>query len=334
MIRLGISSAGAFVERGVLPRLQAVESIRVTAISDKLEPNRAQALARTFDIDQALNDFEEIINSDLVDAVYVCAPNCFHREMTIAAAEAGKHVICEKPLGLNAAECRAMVEACHACGVTLAVGFCYPHAGPQRKVKQLIDEDVIGPVSNIHLSFSLVNFTKAVGGWRCDPKVSGGGPLMDLAPHLIHLACFFAQSHAESVMAYVHPDQTESEIETDAVAAMRFANGVTATMETSFARSRTHSYRITGSKGYLDAEGTMGWQVGGKIVLEQDFESTTVQFEQLEGIEQEFREFASAIEHGTPLLCDGRAGLHVQAVIDAVYESGRTGRRCPVSVDR
>ena len=328
MIRLGLSSAGVFVERGVLPRLQDVENVKVAAISDPFQPDRANTLAETFGIELKFDGFQAMIESDAIDAVYICAPNCFHHDLVIAAAQAGKHVLCEKPLSLNAAEGEGMVQACEKHGVKFGIGFCYPHAGPQKKVKQLLDQGTIGDLSHIHLSFNLVSFTKDVAGWRCDPKISGGGPLMDLAPHLVHLACFMADDKVESVMAYVEPPMDENQIETDALVILRFSQGIHATLETSFIRSKTHSYCLTGDKGNIHAEGTMAWQVGGRIILEEDFKTRDVDFDQLEGIEQEFREFANAIEQDSDLVCDGRIGLHVQTVIDAIYESGRTGKRC------
>ena len=330
MIRLGLSSAGIFVERGVLPRLKNVENIQLAAISDPFQPQRANELAETFGIERTFVDFHTMIESSAIDAVYVCAPNCFHHDLVIAAAKAGKHVLCEKPLALNTAQAEEMVRVCQQHGVKLGIGFCYPHAGPQKKIKKLVDDGVIGKLSHIHLSFNLVNFHKEVAGWRCDPKVSGGGPLMDLAPHLVHLACFLSDDKVESVMAYVEPEKDATKVETDALAVLKFRQGVHATLETSFIRSETHAYCATGNKGNIRAVGTMSWQVGGRIILEEDFQSRDIEFKPLEGIEQEFREFASSIEKKEELLCDGRAGLHVQAVIDAIYESGKTGNRCVI----
>jgi len=333
MIRLGISSAGGFVERGVLPRLVDVENIELAGISDEVAPDRAKLLAEKFNIKKVYPKFEDILADDSIDAVYICSPNLFHVPMTIAAAKAGKHVVSEKPLGLTADDARKAVEACEENNVKLAVDFCYPHAGPQTKAKELLDNGVIGELSHINVSFNLFNLTKKTGGWRCDPKISGGGALMDLAPHLVNLACFFADDTVESVMAYVEPDKTETDVEGNTVAAMRMKNGVTVAMEVSFNRCMPNNYRVMGTKGSIDVTGGMNWQVGGKVVLitlTDDFNTEEIEYEKIEPIEQAFRVFANAVENDKELFSSGQAGLHAQAVIDAIFESARTGKRCSV----
>jgi predicted dehydrogenase len=330
MIRLGISSAGIFVEKGILPRLEKVKNIKVTAISVKHSQDRATILADRFGIKKKYFEFEEILNDADIDAVYICSPNVFHKEMVVAAANAGKHIICEKPLGMNAEECIEMVQICKDNNVKLAVDFCYPRTGAQQKVKQIVDEGTLGEISNLHMSFSLCNFTKEVGGWRCNPKISGGGALMDLVPHLVHLACYILNDTVKSVMAYVSPEKTDEDVEKDSLSMLEFKRGVKVSIDSSFKRCRNHNFTIIGSKGSVYAEGTMGWQTGGKIILQtltDDFHNEQISFDEDMGIENNFRLFAKAIEEDTVVPATGEDGLHIQMVIDAIYESGKTGKR-------
>ena len=331
MIRLGISSAGSFVEYGILPRLREVDNITVAAISDKLDMAKARKLADAYSIAGVADDFDYILADDAIDAVYICSPNVFHKDMTIAAAQAGKHVFCEKPLGMNAAECRKMVDACNANHVKLAVGFCYPLAGGQQKAKELIEQGAIGEFSHIYISFNLGDYNPETVGWRCDPKISGGGPLMDLAPHLVDLAGFFFDDRIESVMAYVSPEKTDTAIETDALILLEFKRCGRAVIDTSFVRGNIHSYLAVGTKAAIRAVGTMAWQAGGKVALEEADQARDIEFDLTEGIEQEFRSFAHAVEQDAPLRATGELGLQVQAVIDAIYKSAQTGKRVSVS---
>ena len=326
MIRLGICGCGNFVEQGVLPLLAEVENVKVTAVHSSRE-QRAQHIAQKFAIPHVFDDYDALVGSQEIDAVYICSPNNCHRVQTIKAANAGKHVLCEKPMGLDVAECQEMVDACSANQVKLAIGFCYPWGGAQQKVRELINEGRVGPVSYIHMSFNLASYTAENVGWRCDPKFSGGGPLMDLAPHLVHLGCFFLDDRVESAMAYVRPEMTESQVETDVNALIEFSHGCRLAIDTSFVRSNAHNYTVVGSKGEIHAVDTMSWRAGGTVTARDQAGENTVPFNSTEAIAEEFRLFAAAIDGNAALPASGEIGLHVQAVIDALYESGRTGRR-------
>lgn len=333
MIKFGFASSGGFVERGILPVLDYADNVKVIGISDKLNHEAMNRVAKAFDIENTYPVYEDMLKNEDIDAVYIPAPNAFHKDMTIAAANAGKHVLCEKPMALNASQCREMVAACEANNVRLAIDFCYTYAGPQMKIKQLIDDGVIGDFSHIHLSFSLCGFTKDIAGWRGEPKLSGGGPLMDLAPHMINMAQFYAQSKVESVTAYVKPEMTDTDTENDASGALEFESGKTATFETSFIRCTPHYFVVAGTKGTIRAHETMGWKVGGNIeltTLGDDWSTEKVEFENIEGLANHFKVFADNIENNKPHFADGHAGLHAQQVIDAIVESGKSGKRCMI----
>ena len=327
MIHFGLSGCGGFAERAVLPLLQRVDNAKAVAAYDE---RNIDDVCKKFGL-TAFDSLEEMLNSADIQAVYVCSPNVFHKDHIIAAAMAGKHVLCEKPMGLNAQECREAVEVCRSCNVKLGVDFCYPFAGGQQKAKQLIQEGAIEEVSYLHLSFNLGGYNKETAGWRCDPKMSGGGPLMDIAPHLIHLACFFLEDTAESVMAYVRPDLTATDIELDVAAIIEFSRGTRVSIDTSFVRGNTHNYSIVGTGGEIHAFNTICWNAGGDLTLLHGPKKQSIPFEPVEGIEEHFRLFSQAIERDQPLPVPGEAGLHVQAVIDAIYESARTAKRCSVA---
>ena len=329
MIRLGICGCGGFVEKGILPLVKDVDNVELVGLFDS-QAQRTRQVAQEFAIPMVFADYKEFVGCDEIDAVYIATPNCYHKDQTIAAANAGKHVLCEKPMGLDAAQCREMLEACRQNQTRLAVGFCYPLGGAQQKVKQLIDEERIGTISYIHMSFNLASYTPENVGWRCDPKISGGGPLMDLAPHLVHLGCFFLDDTAESVMAYVRPQKTESQVETDVDAIIEFSRSNRVAIDTSFVRGNSHNYTVVGAKGEIHAVGTMGWRAGGTLTLREEAGEQAVSFGSAEPIAEEFRLFSAAVEGDERLPAPGEIGLHVQTVIDAIYESARTGKRCMI----
>ena len=153
---------------------------------------------------------------------------------------------------------------------------------------------------------------------------------MDLAPHLIHLGCFFLEDKAESVMAYVRPEKTETQVETDVNAIIEFSRGHRVVIDTSFVRGNMHNYTVVGTTGEIHAHGTMSWRTGGTLTLRDYTSEQTVAFSPEEAIAEEFRRFTAALDGDEDLPSSGEAGLHVQAVVDAIYESARTGKRCMV----
>ena len=330
MVGLGICSCGGFVEKAVLPMIQQVDNVEAVAAFTRNQ-DWLHALCAAFDIQSACATFDDLLALPEVDAVYIASPNALHREQVLAAARAGKHVLCEKPLGMNAAECREMVEVCRNAGVKLGVGFCYRFGGAQQTAKKMVEEGAIGDVSYIYLSFNLFGYNPDTAGWRCDPKLSGGGPLMDVAPHMVDLASFFLEDRVRSVAAWVEPEMTDTQVETDVLAIMQFERGARASMDVSFAvRGNTQNYTIVGSGGEIHAAGTISWLTSGKkvgrLTLEKNWEAPVeVDFPAHEHIAEQLRLFCRAIERDEAVPVPGEAGLEAQAVIDAVYEAGRTG---------
>lgn len=327
MINLGICGCGVFVERGVLPLVKDVENVRLIGVFDT-SAQQCQRISEQFGIPQIFGSFEKLINCSEIDTVYIASPNCFHKDYTIAAASAGKHVLCEKPMALDADQCGEVIEACRKNDVKLSVGFCYPFGGAQKKAKQLVDEGQIGEVSYMHISLNLADYRPDTVGWRCDPKISGGGPLMDVAPHLVHMGCFFFDDKVESVMAYVRPEKTDSQVEMDVNAIMEFSRGGRVAMDTSFVRGNIDNYTIVGTRGQIHAIGTMGWRAGGTLTLRTHEKCEDIPFGPEEPLAEEFRLFSEAIDRDEDPPVTGEMGMHVQAVIDAIYASARTGNRC------
>ena len=168
MIRLGICGCGVFVEKGIMPQIQKVDTIEIAGVYDANTVHSGE-FAEKFGIRKVYSDYDEILNDKGVDAVYICIPNIFHKEYAIRAANAGKHVFCEKPMSVNADNCREMMEAVEKNNVKFAIGFCYPFAGPQKRAKELIDDGEIGEISHISISFNLGGYNKETAGWRCVP---------------------------------------------------------------------------------------------------------------------------------------------------------------------
>jgi predicted dehydrogenase len=334
MINFGFSGCGGFIERAVLPLLQTVKQANVIAAFD-VDQKRLGEICRKFSIQQSCAVFDELLRIKDIDVIYIASPNALHREQVIAAAEAGKHVFCQKPLGITVADCHDMIEACDRNRVKLNVGFCYRFGGAQQKVRELLNAGKIGKLSLFQFSFNL-GFDPNNTGWRCDPKLSGGGPLMDLAPHMVDMANFFTENRPETVMAYVEPKKTETQVEMDVAAVLQYPKGVRAFLDIGFTgRAKMHNYLLIGDKGALYAEGTMPWRTNnrktGFLKYEDNLKpAVEIDFSTHEYIAAEIKAFCDAVQKNENPPVPGQAGLDAQAVIQAIYESGETGMRVRV----
>ena len=335
MLGFGMCGCGGFVEKGVLPAMETADNAQAVALFD-VSADRLKQIGDQFGIGRRFEKYEDLLACDEVNVVYIASPNVFHKDQVIAAAQAGKHIFCQKPMGMNAQECREMLAAVEIAGVKMGLGFCFRYAGAQEKAKELLDSGEIGHPVTFHMSFNFHGYTPETVGWRCDAKLAGGGAIMDLAPHMVDLACFFLDTTVESVMAYVNPEKTRTEIETDALIILWMANGTSALLDTSFnLRGDGAYYRIVGSRGELQRTGIDAWRINGKTgapltIVKSGKESRQVDYVIHEYIEKELVAFCGAVESGGEPPVSGRYGCEIQAVIDAVFESGKTGRRIPV----
>ena len=187
-MRWGIVGCGDVATKKAGPSFANTPRARVVAAADTcLE--RASALARQFGPARAYCRFEDLLADPEVEAVYLATPPVFHHPQTLAAAAAGKHILCEKPMALNVAQCREMVRACRSNCVTLAVAY-YRRFWPQTAaMKSFIEAGEIGEVvgARIQVTGSVMRESEAVRAWKLDPAMSGGGFLMDVGCHRIDL---------------------------------------------------------------------------------------------------------------------------------------------------
>ena len=143
--------------------------------------DKAERIAAEYNIPAgsiySYENFDEIAHNPAVDAVYVALPNSMHAEYTIRAAKAGKHVLCEKPMATNVADCRSMIEACKAAQVKLMIAYRCHYEPTNLKAIQLIRDGSLGQVQAIESTFG---FNIGKGEWRLSKKLAGGGPLFDV----------------------------------------------------------------------------------------------------------------------------------------------------------
>lgn len=365
-MRLGLGLIGS----GFMGKTHALGFINVNQTFDlpvkvdrvllaDVDAGRASAAASALGFPRSTGDWKELVSSGDVGIVDITTPNVLHKEMSLAAIAAGKHVYCEKPLAPSAAEALEMTLAAEAAGVVTAVGFNYLKNPMLKLAREIIESGEIGQVRSFngqHAEDYMMD-TEAPWTWRLDPA-GGGGALADLGSHVIATARYLIGPIAEvmgDVVSVIgsRPDaggkgRRRVEVEDIGRAFVRFANGATGCIQASWVetgRKMQHEFSIAGSKGgisfsqerfnelelYLacDQRGRQGFR---KIFAAPEHEpygafcvapGHQIGFNDLKTIE--VRDFLRAIAGEKVGHADFREGLEVQRTIEAIYRSAVAG---------
>ncbi len=172
MLRFGILSTAKIGRELVVPAIQDADNCVVTAVASR-ELGRARAMADRFSVPHAFGSYEEMLASDTIDAVYIPLPTSQHVEWSIKAADAGKHVLCEKPIALKAAEIDSLIAARDRNGVLICEAFMVTYTPVWRKVRSLLAEGAIGRLRHVQGVFTY--FNRDPGNMRNIPALGGGG---------------------------------------------------------------------------------------------------------------------------------------------------------------
>ena len=303
-------------------------------------PGNAERFAKHHGIARAYTDWKDLLKDPEVEMVSITAPNRVHAEITIAAAKAGKHVVCEKPLCMTLEEADAMLDACARSGVLLLYAEELFFTPKYVKAKQMADEGAFG---RIHLVKQSEKHNGPHADWFWDVNQSGGGALMDLGCHGIAFCWWFlGKPEVKSVYAQLstqtHANRTQGDDE--AITIIEFANGAIGMVENSWNRpgGMDDSIEVFGDKGQTYADMLMGnalptySEVGFGYAVEKAGSTkgwTYPVFEEHWNYDfpQEMRHFARCVRGKETPISDGRTGRVVQEVLYAAYASAGLGRK-------
>jgi predicted dehydrogenase len=331
-VRLGIIGATGFASIRPMPGLQAAKNCVLEAIHGRPErEDDLRQLADQYNVSSVYTDIGQLLADPRVDAVYIATPVDLHKQHTIEAARAGKHVLLEKPMALTVRDCRQMISACEKSGVKLQVGYMrrfHPH---HAKIKQIIDRGSLGEIVEARVQTHLW-YPRQKGAWRQLPARGGGGAFMDVGSHCLELLEYFlgpvkwVQGFAENVVF-------DYKVEDLCLAVVKFASKAVGIIDASFAIAhRQNPIEIYGVKGALLAQRTAGPFADPELVLLDDRGAKAVAVgankDQYQG---EFEHFADAILNDKQPEVDGRAGLRNLKQVLAVYRSMKERRRVRVA---
>lgn len=302
----------------VTPAIQAAPNCEVVAIASR-DLDAAQAAADGLAIESAFGSYEELLAAD-VDAVYVPLPNDMHAEWTMRAAAAGKHVLCEKPLAMSAAQAREIADACSDAGVKLGEAFMYRHHPSWTETVRLVRDGVIGELQAVQSWFSYFNDDPTNIRNRSE---NGGGAVMDIGCYNINLSRMLFSAEPSRVSAAVHRDPVMG-IDTLTSAVLEFPGGGQATFTCSTRAEPFQRVQISGTTGRIEIEIPFNIPPDRetRIELIRSGEQQTLRFPAVDQYTVQAELFAQAILDDTdvPVPIDDAIGN--MAVIDTILANG------------
>lgn len=351
-LKIGLIGTGGIAQGAHIPGYLSVpdqcEIVWACDVNEKL----AKEVAEKHSIAKVTTDYKEMLADKDVDAVSVTTPNAFHVGPTVDALNAGKHVLCEKPLAMNAEEAKLMCKAAKDNGKILQVALQSRFSGPGRFMRQYISG---GSMGDVYYARAQALRRRGVPGWGVfiDKEKQGGGPLIDIGVHILDFTLFLMGSpkpvsasgktwdtmgkNPELFNFWGDYDRSKFTVEDMAVGFIRFDNGAIVTLESSFMSNLEQDLFETQLFGTKSGAKVKVW--GDKpieIYTEQDRQLFNMQPANIPDVKSshvaEVQAFVQAILDNAPSPVPGEDGLVLNAIFDALYKSSVTGKEEAIDV--
>jgi xylose dehydrogenase (NAD/NADP) len=323
ILRWGLIST-AHINRALVPPLRTSARNQLVAVASRTS-EQAQAFAKEWNIPRAFGSYEAMLADPDIDVVYNSLPNSLHAEWAIKAMQAGKHVLCEKPIAVTVEQVDAMAAAAQNAGVVLAEAFMYRHHLQTLKAQELVESGAIGELRLVHGSFTY-NLARP-GDVRLDPALDGGS-IWDVGCYPISYAR--AVIGAEPVEVFGWQVIGPTGVDVTFVGQMRFAGNVIARFDSSFRMPDRAHMQIVGSDGVIDVPDPFKPERDHKILLTRNGQTETFTIPDQMLYLGEVEDMADAVLLGKAPrinLADSRGNV---AAIVALLRSAREGRPVPI----
>ena len=338
--KVGIGVIGVGIGRLHMQGYAECPEAQIVAVCDVNE-ERARQAAEEFKIPHVFTDYKKMLKLKDIDAVSVCTPNYLHAPITIAAFQAGKHVICEKPLAMNPKEGEAMVAAGKKAGKLFMTAFNNRFRGDTQVLKRFIEDGELGDIYFAKTGWIRRKGIPGMGSWFTTKSKSGGGPLIDIGVHVLDLALWLmgnpkAISVTGSTYAMFGPKGEGRggwgiaekdggfDVEDLAAAFIRLDSGATLLLEASWAS------HVKQDLIYTNLMGTKGGADVDPLTIYKDIQGMPVditpKYQEVSGHIMEVKHFVDCLVNGTKLISTGEHGLEVTRILDAIYKSAETGK--------
>ncbi|MBA2941399.1 Gfo/Idh/MocA family oxidoreductase [Paenibacillus sp. CGMCC 1.16610] len=345
-LQVAVIGAGSISEMH-LRSYQGNPDVELYAICD-LNEERAKAKAEKYGINRVFTDYKELLADSAIDAVSICTWNNSHAPISIAALEAGKHVLTEKPLCKTVEEALAVEKAVHRSGKTLQVGFVRRYASNTGIVKSFLDHGELGEI--YYAKASCIRRLGNPGGWFSDVERSGGGPLIDVGVHVIDLCWYLmGRPKVKSVSGNTYNklgnranvknlafykaadyDAIHNTVEDMANALIRFENGASILVDVSFtlhAKEDELTVKLYGDKGGAELEPELSIVTEKyDTILNLTPQINNLSFDFVAGFQQEINYFVEVCQGKKETLSPVQDGVEMMKILCGIYESSRLGK--------
>lgn len=321
VVGLGRISMGHF-----MPAMKNSQKGQITAVVSG-HREKAEKIAAEYNIPVKniydYKNYDDIAHNSDIDAMYIALPNNMHAEYTIRAANAGKHVLSEKPMATSVKDCQSMIAACKAANKKLMIAYRCQYEPTNLRAIKMIQDGELGTIQAIE---SANGFKEKLGEWRLDKKMAGGGPLMDVGIYSLNACRYLTREepvHVEGYSSVIDHDGRFTTVEENVSWTMKFPSGVVASCNTTYGARMEGFFRVHGSKGVIHMEPAFGYQglhlkaniAGQTPIDEPNTEKDPYQFL----IEGDY--FADCIRENKEPKTSGEEGLRDMKWIAELYKS-------------
>jgi glucose-fructose oxidoreductase len=331
--RLGVALVGlGYYSTDLLaPALQQTKHCYLAGIVTGT-PSKAVAWKAKYNISDKniynYQNFDQIANNQDIDIVYVVLPPSMHHEYTIRAANAGKHVWCEKPMAMTAKECQEMIDACNKNKKSLAIGYRLQHEPNTQEWRRIVNNKLLGKVQSLNCAAGYRD--NRTNHWK-QTKELGGGALYDMGVYSIQGARLGTGMEPVAVVSAqtstTRPEIYMNGLDETTIAKLEFPSGIIADIKTSFGESINHLH-INCERGQISMSPYQSYAgLSGSSPLGEIHFSYSVPWQQAKQMDDD----AQAIMQKKPMLVPGEEGLRDIRVVEAIYKSAATGQRVALS---
>lgn len=324
-----IVGLGKFSVGQILPAFKDAEHARPVALVSG-DRAKAEAVADAYDISKkkiySYDNFDAIADDPDIDVVYIILPNALHAEFTIRAFEAGKHVLCEKPMATSIADCERMIGAGKQAGKKLMIAYRVQYEPFNIKAIEWARNEHYGPIQFI-TSETVIE----IGGpnqWRLDKKLSGGGSLMDIGIYSLNAMRYLTGEEPTHINAMMHQDKKDprfSDVEQSIIFQLKFPSGILANCTSSYSTATFNRYAVAFRDGWLKLDPATNY-TGHRF-----FHGTPEKEEQLflkhaSHFAAEMDHLAQCIKDNKPVKTPGEEGLKDVKYMQKIYQAAREGK--------
>ncbi|MDQ0157186.1 Gfo/Idh/MocA family protein [Robertmurraya andreesenii] len=319
-VKWGILSTARCAKERLLPAIRAERNSELLAIGSR-DIEKAKLVAENFGIHRVYGSYQEVIDDPEIDAIYIPLPNNMHKEWTIKAAKAGKHVLCEKPVALNVEEAEEMVAVCEKSDVLFMEAFAFRCHPQWHRLREILDSSHIGEIRNVnaHYSISVENPNDI----RLNPNM-GGGSLYDVGSYCINAIRFIMGEEPTEVHA-ISKFAPDNIVDLTSSVVMRFPGDRLAQFSSSIESTHKQVVEVTGTKGSIK----ISWPFRHpSLVIQKDAKEIMDVFEfQLDEYTEQVIHFVDCILTGKTLWYGPEESIKNMKVIEAIYESASHGTK-------